>query len=86
MENIKIKGISFSKKELQRNGYDPNGFSYLVNVFLKTKDKTIVLNKCKVIESGDNEEPFFIAESEDRCLIFKQSENPNMTIEKLLLN
>jgi hypothetical protein len=33
MENIKIKGMSFSKKELQRNGYDPNGFSYLVNVF-----------------------------------------------------
>jgi hypothetical protein len=54
--------------------------------FFKTKDKTIVLNKCKVIESEDNEEPFFIAESEDRCLIFKQSENPNMTIEKLLLN
>lgn len=80
-----IKGVMVTKKELKELGFQEKFFSYYVDAIITLKDKTVVFNKCKAIES-DGEETLYLSEGNDTMLIFYASQNPNMKIKKLLLN
>ena len=80
-----IKGIMVTKEELKELGSEDKYFSYYVDAIITLKDKTVVLNKCKAIESDEGETVYF-TEGDNTVLIFYASKNPNMKIKKSLLN
>ena len=80
-----IKGIMVTKEELKELGFEDKYFSYYVDAIITLKDKTVVFNKCKAIESDEGETVYY-TEGNNTILLFTASENPNMKIKKLLLN
>jgi len=80
-----IKGTIVTKAELEKLGFQDKYFSYYVDAIITLKDKTVVFNKCKAIESDEGETVYY-TEGNNTILLFTASENPNMKIKKLLLN
>ena len=55
-----IKGIMVTKEELKELGFEDKYFSYYVDAIITLKDKTVVFNKCKAIESDEGETVYFV--------------------------
>lgn len=86
MEKNIINGNVIKKEELKKLGFDTNCFDYYVEAIVKLKYETVVFNKCKALEGENDEETIFFTEGKNTILIFKVSNNPNMTIKRILLN
>lgn len=86
MEKNIIKGTIISNEELNEIGFNRLYFSYYVDAIVKLKYETVVFNKCKALDEEDGEETIYFTEGTNTILMFKVSDNPNMTIKKLLLN
>jgi hypothetical protein len=81
-----IKGKNVSKKELKKNGFKTEIFSYYVEATFTTREGNYVFDKCKAIESDEGEETFYLIEGDDSVIIFLLSTNPNCKVKKILLN
>jgi hypothetical protein len=85
--NEAVKCVIIDNERLKKDGFDPEMFSYYVNLVVKTKSGVLSFPKCKAIERGDDEPVYFLEnQSKDKTMIFKASDNPHAKIEKALLN
>jgi hypothetical protein len=84
----KFKHVIFDAKLMIEKGFNPEIFSYYVNVEIKQKDgQTIVFPKCKAVENEGEETLYFYEnQTKDKIMIFRASDNPNTKIEKTFLN